>query len=117
MPEMPIHEVIIQVGDVDAAVGFYEKACGFRFVRAVEHGDAKVVEMDADGQRITLVPADAPGIRLALPTADARAEQRRLRRADVAMQSERPVDVEGGAWVPFEDPWGNPLGFWQDDSP
>ncbi|HWB72162.1 MAG TPA: VOC family protein [Egibacteraceae bacterium] len=114
---MHIHEVIVQVGDVEAAIAFYTDVVGFTYVRTVEHEGAKVVELDADGQRVTLVPSRAPGVRLALGTRDARAEQRRLRRAGVTMHAKSPVEVAGGAWLSFEDPWGNRLGYWQPPTP
>jgi catechol 2,3-dioxygenase-like lactoylglutathione lyase family enzyme len=111
---MGIHEVIISVGDLEAAVDFYGRVCGFAYVRTVEHDGARVVEMDADGQRVTLVPAATPGVRLALRRDNARAEYRRLKRANATVHHNGPVEVAGGAWLSFEDPWGNALGFWQD---
>ena len=114
MHDVQIHEVVIQVGDIDAAITFYTQVCGFDFVRTVEHEGQKVAELDADGQRVTLVPALRGGVQLALRTSDARAEQRRLRRKGVTVHGEGPVEVAGGAWLAFEDPWGNKLGWWQD---
>lgn len=114
---MEIHEVIVQVGDVDAAIAFYTDVVGFAFVRTVEHEGAKVAELDADGQRVTLVPFSAPGVRLALGTRDAQAEQRRLERAGVRLHSDAPIQVAGGTWLGFEDPWGNRFGYWQEPPP
>lgn len=110
---MTISEVIIQVGDVEAAVDFYVDVCGFEYVRTVEYEGMKLAEMDAGGQRISLVPAPTPGMRLALSSDDVAATRRRLKRMKVAMSTERPEDVEGAAWLPFTDPWGNHLGYWQ----
>jgi len=108
-----ISEVIIQVGDVDAAVDFYVEVCGFDHVRTIEHDGARVAEMDAGGQRISLVPAPQAGVRLALASSDVVSTRRRLKRMKVAMDADRPEDVEGGSWLPFTDPWGNHLGYWQ----
>lgn len=110
---MTIAEVIIQVGDVDAAVEFYGDVCGFEHVRTVEHEGARVAEMDAGGQRVSLVASRTPGVQLALASSDAAAARRRLKRLKVPMQAERPEDVDGASWLPFTDPWGNHLGYWQ----
>lgn len=110
---MTISEVIIQVGDVDAAVEFYVDVCGFEHVRTVEHDGAPVAELDAGGQRVTLVRSRDSGVQLALGSADVPAERRRLKRLKVPMATEQPDDVDGGAWLPFADPWGNKLGYWQ----
>jgi catechol 2,3-dioxygenase-like lactoylglutathione lyase family enzyme len=112
---MRIHEVIIEVGDVDAAVTFYTEVIGMRHVRTVEHGGASIAELDADGQRVTLAPADTSGVRLALATASVRSRERRLRSVQAQIEGAGPVAVDGGRWLGFEDPWGNRLGFWESD--
>ena len=104
-------EIIITVADVDAAVSFYVEACRFRHVRTVVHEGAKVAELDAGGQRVTLSAGDPPGVRLVLDTDNARAAHRRLQR--VRAEAGEPADVIGGQWLPFSDPWGNALGFWK----
>lgn len=110
---MTISEVIIQVGDVDAAVAFYVEVCGFEHVRTAEHEGESVAELDAGGQRVSLVAAPAPGVLLALETPDIAATRRRLKRAKTPLDADRPEEVEGGRWLPFRDPWGNQLGWWQ----
>ncbi|HVL99552.1 MAG TPA: VOC family protein [Egibacteraceae bacterium] len=110
---MTITEVIIQVGDVDEAVGFYTDVCGFAHVRTVEHEGVRVAEMDAGGQRVSLVPSRKPGVQLALASDDVAATRRRLKRMKIPMDAERPEEVDGAAWLPFTDPWGNHLGYWQ----
>lgn len=111
---MRIHEVIIQVGDVDAAVRFYTEGCGLRLVRTVTHEGSPVAELDAGGQRVTLIPAGAPGVVLALSAGeDLSAEGPRLAEAGATLDAEEPVALEGGAWLPFRDPWGNRLGLWR----
>ena len=105
-------EIIITVTDVDAAIGFYADACRFKPVRTVVHEGAKVAELDALGQRVTLVAGDTPGIRLVLDTKNIRADHRRLSRVDAPNASE-PVPVVGGEWLPFTDPSGNELAYWK----
>jgi len=110
-----IAEVVLTVGDVDAAAGFYRTVCGFSVVRVIGEGRGRVAELDASGQRVTLVTGSAPGVVLALGTADAGGEAARIGRARVApAEVGDPVDVEGGTWVPVTDPWGNRLGLWQE---
>jgi predicted enzyme related to lactoylglutathione lyase len=108
-----IHEVIIEVGDVDAAVAFYTEVLGMRHVRTVEHADARVAELDADGQRVSLVPSDHARVRLALATASVTSRERRLRKSKAGIDGDGYVEVEGGRWLGFTDPWGNRLGFWE----
>lgn len=112
-PHVTISEVIIQVGDVDDAVAFYVEVCGFEHVRTVEHEGESVAELDAGGQRVSLVPAASPGVLLALDTPDIAATRRRLKRSQTPLDADRPETVAGGRWLPFRDPWGNHLGWWQ----
>ncbi|HVM18959.1 MAG TPA: VOC family protein [Egibacteraceae bacterium] len=108
-------EIIITVADIDAAVDFYTDACRFTYVRTVEHQGAKAVELDADGQRVTLVAGDTPGIRLVLEANNVRADHRRLARRNAA--AGEPIESVGGTWLPFDDPWGNHLGYWKPSTP
>lgn len=108
---MGIREVVVQVGDVAAAVDFYRSIGGFRLVRTVEHDGATIAELDLDGTRVTLVPAQSPGTWIVVTTDDAEAERAGLAAAGVAADV---VEVPDGVWLPFTDPWGNRLGFWQD---
>jgi catechol 2,3-dioxygenase-like lactoylglutathione lyase family enzyme len=105
-------EIIISVTDVDAAIGFYTDACRFKHVRTVTHEGAKVAELDAFGQRVTLVAGERPGIQLVMETSNIRAGHRRLTRLGVARPDEAAT-VEGGQWLPFADPDGNPLAYWK----
>jgi catechol 2,3-dioxygenase-like lactoylglutathione lyase family enzyme len=109
-----IHEVIIEVGDIAEAVEFYTKVVGLKLVRIVEEGGAKAAELDADGQRVSLVASGGPGVRFALRTTNVRAERRRLGRHSVEPVPGEPVEAAGGAWLGFTDPWGNRLGYWQE---
>jgi len=106
-----IREVVVQVADVTAAIDFYRSQGRFRLVRTAEHDGATIAELDAGGTRVTLVPAEGPGVWIVLATEDAAAERDRLAAAGVAAEV---VEVPDGVWVPFTDPWGNRLGFWQD---
>lgn len=110
---MGINEVIIRVADLDAAVQFYADVCGFTHVRTVEHAGVTAAEMDADGQRISLVRSSEPGIQLAIDTDDAQADRRRLERRHVSVGETTSSEEIGGSWVSFTDPWGNRLGYWQ----
>jgi catechol 2,3-dioxygenase-like lactoylglutathione lyase family enzyme len=94
--DVHIHEVIIEVGDIDAAIGFYRDVLGLVHVRTVEHDGARIAEMDADGQRVSLVAGERSGVRLAFEA-----------------EGGGPVDVDGGRWLGFADPWGNRLGCWE----
>jgi catechol 2,3-dioxygenase-like lactoylglutathione lyase family enzyme len=107
-----IPEVIIAVGDLEQAVEFYTRVVGCRLVRTLE--GEPVVELDVDGQRITLLRDTAPGIHLVFPTDDAGRMHRRLKRRHVPTRSAKPVGVPGGAWLGFADPWGNRLAFWEE---
>ncbi len=113
-----IAEVVVAVGDVDAAADFYRTVCGFAVVRVVGEGAGRVAELDAGGQRVTLVARPAPGVVLALATPDAREEAARIGRLrGVRAEVGDPVQVEGGTWVPVADPWGNRIGLWQEHAP
>lgn len=111
---MRIQELIIQVGDIEQAVAFYTKVVGLKHVRTVEHEGATVAELDADGQRVTLMPSSSPGMRLALQVPSIQARRRRLGREKVSMADGGPVELAGGAWLSFTDPWGNQLGYWEE---
>lgn len=110
---MTISEVIIQVGDVEEAVAFYVDVCGFEHVRTVEHRGQQVAELDAGGQKVTLVAAAGPGLLLALDTDDVTAARRRLKRSGATVEADRAEKIDGARWLPFRDPWGNRLGWWQ----
>ena len=105
-------EIIITVADLDAAVTFYTEACRFKHVRSVVHEGAKVVELDAGGQRVTLVVGTEPGIRLVMDTSNIRADHRRLSRLNAATDGD-PDEVVGGTWLGFTDPSGNALAYWK----
>lgn len=105
-------EIIITVTDVDAAVGFYADACRFKHVRTVASENGKVAELDAFGQRVTLVAGNQPGVVLVMDTRNIRADHRRLTRLE-ATTADEAVSVTGGEWLPFADPSGNQLAYWK----
>jgi catechol 2,3-dioxygenase-like lactoylglutathione lyase family enzyme len=112
---VPISEIIIRVGDLDEAVEFYTRVVGFRLVRTVEREGARVAELDADGQRVTLAPASSAGVHLVLGTEDVSSQRRRLKRRNLDLPP--PLQIPEGAWLGFTDPWGNELAFWEDREP
>ena len=105
-------EIIITVTDVDAAIGFYTEACRFKHVRTIVHEGAKVAELDAGGQRVTLVGGDRADIRLVMDAENIRADHRRLTRLAVPTGGD-PAEVIGGTWLAFTDPSGNSLAYWK----
>ena len=109
-------EIIITVTDVDAAIAFYADACRFRHVRTVVHEGAKVAELDAGGQRVTVIAGDEPGVRLVMDSDNVRADLRRLHRVGATDAAEATA-VIGGEWMPFSDPSGNALAFWKPTQP
>lgn len=111
---MGIAEIVISVGDVDEAVTFYSDVCGFEVVRRQDQAGGAMAELTAGGQRVTLVASGRPGVRLALAVRDVDAARERVPDSHLLDSGELPVEVTGGRWLGFTDPWGNPLGFWED---
>lgn len=109
-----IAEIVISVGDVDEAVTFYSEVCGFDVVRRLDEPGGAMAELTAGGQRVTLVASSRPGVRLALGVRDVDGARERVPDSHLLDSGELPVEVPGGRWLGFTDPWGNPLGFWQD---
>ncbi len=105
-----IAELIIGVGDLDEGVDFYGTVCGFTHLETVAVAEGRIAVFDAGGVRVTLVQADEPGIRLALRSRDLATDVRRLDRHGV--DHPEVTTATGGSWVPFTDPWGTRLGFW-----
>ena len=109
--------VLLPVGDLDEAVGFYERAgfaVGFRFdeagfallkVGGETPGILLRVE-DGLGQR----PPPWPSPRLWLEVPDARAAARELAAAGIVPLDE-VFPMATGWTVEIADPWGNVLGF------
>lgn len=109
--------VLLPVGDLGQAVGFYERAgfaVGFRLDEAgiallKVGGETPGILLRAEeglGQRPPLWPAT----RVWLEVPDARAAARALRGAGIPPLDE-PFSVTTGWTVEIADPWGNVIGF------
>lgn len=109
---MRVHEIVLSVGDVDEAVRFYTEVVGFRLVRVVEQQGRTVAELDAGGQRVSLIPGPRAEVHVALATGDLSAARRQLQRSD-AECDDQPTSTPEGTWLGFRDPWGNRLGLWE----
>ncbi|MCI3239580.1 MULTISPECIES: VOC family protein [Streptomyces] len=109
--------VLLPVGDLDAAVDFYERAgfvVGFRFDEAgiallKVGGETPGILLRREeelGQR----PPPWPSPRLWIEVPDAREAARALAAAGIPPLDE-PFSVATGWTVEFADAWGNVLGF------
>lgn len=107
-----IAELIITVASLDEAVAFYTETVGMEYLRRIRVEDAHVVLLSAGSTRVALVEGDGGGIRIALASDDVGADQRRLGRRGIAGSIE-PTRARGGTVLPFSDPWGNQLAFWE----
>ena len=107
-----IAELIITVADVDEAVSFYTETVGLDYLRRVRVEETSMVLLAAGATRVALVPGPEPGIRLAFVSDDIAADQRRLARRKVTTAGD-PTRAKAGTVLPFADPWGNPLAFWE----
>jgi predicted enzyme related to lactoylglutathione lyase len=111
-----IAEIVITVADVDEATSFYTESVGLAYLKRVRVDGTAVVLLAAGSTRVALVPGPTPSIRLALASDDVAADHRRLGRRGVEVGAE-PVRAGGGTVLPFADPWGNPLAFWEASPP
>jgi catechol 2,3-dioxygenase-like lactoylglutathione lyase family enzyme len=107
-----VAEIVITVADVDDAVAFYTETVGLDYVRRVRVDDTSMVLLAAGPTRVALVPGSAPSVRIAFASDDVAADHRRLGRRGVATPVD-PTAARGGVVLPFSDPWGNPLAFWE----
>lgn len=107
-----IAELIITVADVDEAVSFYTETVGLDYLRRVRVEDTSMVLLAAGTTRVALVAGSEPGIRVAFTSGDVAADHRRLVRRKVPTPVD-PTRAQGGTVLPFADPWGNPLAFWE----
>jgi predicted enzyme related to lactoylglutathione lyase len=109
--------VLLPVGDLGEAVGFYERA-GFAVV--VRHDEAGIAVLKAGGEIPGILlrqeegighrPPPWPSPRLWLEVPDARVAARELRKADLELL-DGPFSTATGWTVEIADPWGNVLGF------
>ncbi|MEX3103620.1 VOC family protein [Streptomyces sp. ST1015] len=109
--------VLLPVGNLAEAVGFYERAgfaVGFRF----DEGGLASLKVGRETPGILLREEEALGhrpppwgcARVWMEVPDARAAARRLAAAGVAAIDE-PASVATGWTVEIADPWGNVVGF------
>ncbi|MFI1162361.1 VOC family protein [Streptomyces sp. NPDC020801] len=109
--------VLLSVGDLGEAVGFYERAgfvVGFRLDEAGIAG----LKVGGEAPGILLRKEEALGHRpppwltprVWLEVADARAAARELRAAGIELLDE-PYSGATGWTVEIADPWGNVIGF------
>ncbi|GAA3574921.1 MULTISPECIES: VOC family protein [Streptomyces] len=109
--------VLLPVGDLGEAVGFYERAgftVGFRL------DEAGIAQLKVGGETPGLLlrqeealghrPPPWPSPRVWLEVPDARAAARSLRDAGVET-IDAPFSVATGWTVEIADPWGNVVGF------
>lgn len=107
-----ISELIITVGDLDEAVTFYTETLGMDYVRRRTVDGGSVVQLTAGGARVSLLQGATPGVRVVLETTDIHAVGRRLARRGVDLPAP-PTTAAGSTVLPFADPWGNPLAYWE----
>ncbi|WP_041819450.1 VOC family protein [Streptomyces davaonensis] len=109
--------VLLPVGDLTEAVGFYERAgftVGFRFDEAgiallkVGGETPGILLRQEDGLEHRMPPWHTPRVWLEVP--DARTAARRLAEAGIAPLDE-PFPVATGWTVELADPWGNVIGL------
>ncbi|MFJ3233419.1 VOC family protein [Streptomyces sp. NPDC086787] len=109
--------VLLPVGDLGEAVGFYEQtgfAVAFRF------DEAGIALLKVGGETPGLLlraeeglgprPPAWPSARVWLEVADARVAASRIAGAGIALLGE-PFPVATGWTVEIADPWGNVIGF------
>ncbi|MFF8591266.1 VOC family protein [Streptomyces sp. NPDC015220] len=109
--------VLLPVGDLGEAVGFYERA-GFAVAFRMDEAGIALLKVGGETPGILLRQEEAlghrtppwPSPRLWLEVPDARAAARELTEAGIALLDE-PSAVATGWLVEINDPWGNVLGF------
>ncbi|MFF5494963.1 VOC family protein [Streptomyces aquilus] len=109
--------VLLPVGDLGEAVGFYERA-GFTVGFRLDEAGIALLKVGGETPGILLRQEEAvghrpppwPAPRVWLEVPDARVAARELRGAGVALLDE-PFSVATGWTVEVADPWGNVLGF------
>ncbi|MCX5361263.1 VOC family protein [Streptomyces sp. NBC_00124] len=109
--------VLLPVGDLGEAVGFYERA---GFAVAVRHDEAGIAVLKVGGEIPGILlrqeegighrPPPWPSPRLWLEVPDARVAARELRKADLELL-DGPFSTATGWTVEIADPWGNVVGF------
>ncbi|MER6954924.1 MULTISPECIES: VOC family protein [unclassified Streptomyces] len=109
--------VLLPVGDLGEAVGFYERA-GFAVAFRLDEAGIVLLKVGGETPGILLRqeeglghrPPAWPSTRVWMEVPDARAAARRLAGAGIAAL-DPPFSVATGWTVEVADPWGNVLGF------
>lgn len=109
--------VLLPVGDLAEAVGFYERA-GFAVAFRLDEAGIALLRVGGETPGILLRreegfghrPPPWPSPRVWLEVPDARVAARELRNAGLALLDE-PFSTATGWTVEIADPWGNVLGF------
>lgn len=108
---------LFPVGDLDEAVGFYERA-GFPVVCRLDEAGLAILKVGTETPGVLLRVEDGIGRRpppwqtprFWLEVPDARAKARTLAAAGIPLLTE-PHSVVTGWMVEIADPWGNVVGF------
>ncbi|MEU7379130.1 MULTISPECIES: VOC family protein [unclassified Streptomyces] len=108
--------VLLPVGNLSEAVGFYERA-GFAVAFHLQEAGIALLKVGGETPGILLReeesghrPPPWPSPRVWLEVPDARTAARALMRAGIDLLDE-PFAVATGWTVEIADPWGNVLGF------
>ncbi|CAL9275807.1 MULTISPECIES: VOC family protein [Streptomyces] len=109
--------VLLPVGDLGAAVDFYERA-GFPVAYRLDEAGIALLKVGVETPGLLLrleeefgrQPPMWPSTRVWLEVTDARTAARELRAAGVPPLDE-PFPVATGWTVEFADPWGNVIGL------
>ncbi|UXX95096.1 VOC family protein [Streptomyces sp. AD2-2] len=109
--------VLLPVGDLGEAVGFYERA-GFTVGFRLDEAGIALLKVDGETPGVLLRheeglghrPPPWPSPRVWLEVPDARRAAQHLTAAGVALL-DPPFSVATGWTVEIADPWGNVLGF------
>ncbi|MFD9910959.1 VOC family protein [Streptomyces sp. NPDC059063] len=108
---------LFPVGDLDEAVGFYERA-GFPVAHRVDEAGLAILKVGPETPGLLLRVEDGvdhrpppwPTPRVWIEVRDARAKAQALAAAGIAPLAE-PFSVSTGWTVEIVDPWGNVAGF------
>ncbi|QDQ13321.1 VOC family protein [Streptomyces spectabilis] len=108
---------LLPVGDLDEAVGFYERA-GFPVAYRLDEAGLAILKVGPETPGLLLRVEDGtghrpppwPAPRVWLEVRDARATAAALAAAGIPVLAE-PFGVATGWTVEIADPWGNVLGF------
>jgi catechol 2,3-dioxygenase-like lactoylglutathione lyase family enzyme len=114
MMEWTLEVVVIPVGDVDRAIGFYRDQVGFHLDHDTRGGPMRFAQLTPRGSGCSIVLADPPSMEpgslrgLQLVVADAEVARRLLITNGVAAGEISVIDDrDGGTMFDFADPDGN----------